>query len=237
MVYFKNQEQYIQLDIYNLDTEETVLNRLAARLNTLYRYLYFPAGVPTIEGMLNSNSEEDELPPIDKITIDDIVTLYISYNEQFLQFSEEKEMFDSILFAEQQNINEITGKVFNLSNIFSETDTFVKNINTRIEKESVKAQSIEKIYYQLDQVRGISYTKFVLEKINFTVTLSVDNISLMEVFNNILLDHNVPFATKNEYYKILKDFVPPTEWSEYKTEEDIILNQLGYKYRKKNEIT
>ena len=88
-------------------------------------------------------------------------------------------MFDSILFAEQQNINEITGKVFNLSNIFSETDTFVKNINTRIEKESVKAQSIEKIYYQLDQVRGISYTKFVLEKINFTVTLSVDNISLM----------------------------------------------------------
>ena len=154
MVYFKNQEQYIQLDIYNLDTEETVLNRLAARLNTLYRYLYFPAGVPTIEGMLNSNSEEDaievinilyliksapnfadlydELPPIDKITIDDIVTLYISYNEQFLQFSEEKEMFDSILFAEQQNINEITGKVFNLSNIFSETDTFVKNINTRI---------------------------------------------------------------------------------------------------------
>ena len=58
MVYFKNQEEYILLDIYNLDTDETVLNRLAARLNTLYRYLYFPAGVPTIEGMLKSNSEE-----------------------------------------------------------------------------------------------------------------------------------------------------------------------------------
>jgi hypothetical protein len=245
MVYFKNQEEYILLDIYNLDTDETVLNRLAARLNTLYRYLYFPAGVPTIEGMLKSNSEEEsivvmnilymiksapnfadlyeELPQIDKLTIDDIVTLYVSYNEQILQFSVEKQMFDSILLAEQQNIKEITGKVFNLSNIFLTRDSVVNGINTRIEKESLKAQSIEKIYYQLDQVKGISHTKFVLEKINFTVTLRVDNISLMEVFNNIRLDHNVPFATKNEYYKILKDFVPPVEWSEYKTEEDIIL--------------
>ena len=84
MVYFKNQEQYIQLDIYNLDTEETVLNRLAARLNTLYRYLYFPAGVPTIEGMLNSNSEEDAIEVINILYLIYIyLKIYIIPNSYF----------------------------------------------------------------------------------------------------------------------------------------------------------
>jgi hypothetical protein len=164
------------------------------------------------------------LSPIIRMSDEDIVNLHIIYNQQLVDFfNEDKVIFDSIMFEKQQSIKNVTGKRFNILDMFSNREGYIKNIQTRIERESEKSNNMERLYYQLDQLKGITCTDFVLERINFTITLDTGNISLMEVFNNIILEPNIPFATKNDYYKILKDFVPPAEWSEYKTEQDIIL--------------
>ena len=249
MVYFKNEEEYLNIEIYNLDTDQNILNRLAAKLKTLKNYLYFPDGEPNTEQILLANTEEtaievknilsiiqntesfadlyEELLPIMakmKITLDSVVELFVIYNKNILEYSAfDKTMFETILFSESQNIKDVTGKNFNIIDIFSRKDTINRNINDNIKNNITRSLIIEKIYYQLDNVPEIPYTKFVTEKINFSITIDTNISSIMEIFNNIILDHNAPFATKNEYYKILKDFVPPVEWAEYKTEDDIIL--------------
>ena len=44
-----------QFDVYDLDTQQSSINRLAAELTTLPKYLYFPDGIPTITQFQNKN--------------------------------------------------------------------------------------------------------------------------------------------------------------------------------------
>jgi hypothetical protein len=55
--------------------------------------------------------------------------------------------------------------------------------------------------------------------------LDLKDISLLEIFNNIKLNTSVPFATVNNFYKILKEFTPPPDWS-ISLDDGIILKIL-----------
>jgi hypothetical protein len=68
-------------------------------------------------------------------------------------------------------------------------------------------------------------TPFHTERVKLDISLDIDDISLMELFNYLILNEGVPLATINNYYKILKDYVPNEDWTF--SEEDILLLKVS----------
>ena len=109
---------------------------------------------------------------------------------------------------------QVFGFIIKTNDIWKQRKQINASITDKIEanKNQVKQQLI--LFKQFDQIKtGIKYTDFELLKSVFELTLNISGISLLEVFNNIILNENVPFATTHSFYKILKDFIPPSNWS------------------------
>lgn len=110
-------------------------------------------------------------------------------------------------------------RIFNLIKI--NVDEILKNRNNFIDKEIQKnkkeCKNKIKIFQNFDKNKGVKYTDFELNKIKFTITLDIKDISLLEIFNNLKLTPYVPFATANNFFKILKDFNPSPTWSYFLT--------------------
>ena len=47
----------IKFIVYELDTQKSAINRLAAELKTLPNYLYFPSGIPTLNEFHNERGD------------------------------------------------------------------------------------------------------------------------------------------------------------------------------------
>jgi hypothetical protein len=55
--------------------------------------------------------------------------------------------------------------------------------------------------------------KFIVKKNKVSVDINLENkITILELFNSLRLNDNVPFAKCKEFYKILKGFTPSVEW-------------------------
>ena len=71
-----------------------------------------------------------------------------------------------------------------------------------------------KIFKIFEEEEVGTFTEFELEKVKFEFELELENVSsILEIFNNIILNTNIPFASTNNFYKIFKGFIPPVEWS------------------------
>lgn len=231
--------------IYDLDTDISILNRIASRLNTLPKYLYFPDGVPAIEQFKTNENiiVEDVLTQIqnydnttftplykdfkNKILLSnlkfDLIDPFIAYNQELKeQFRTGAETFNIWLEAIQREIESL-----NLTQNLSIQDIWTNRIQIRAsfssEIENNKRKSNEQLEYfqRIEGATELGYTSFELEKDRNELTLDLNNITLMEVFNYIKLNPNIPFASLDNFYKILKDFIPYEEWS--LTTEDIII--------------
>lgn len=234
MVRFNN----VQFKVYDLDTIDTVFDRLASNLKSLPNYLYFPDGLPTMdmiysdininvenlyETIISNSSKADSFEQI-QIFLEDIkpkleqhnlslninvLPLYIAYN---------KLIKDTILFgshiidAIQDVINKIVKEV-DVNFLFEIRNSTIKKFKTDIENNINKTNRLVEKFESFESIVGISFTKFILEKVTFEIILNLKGISLMELFNSIVLNHNIPFANIKDYFKILKDFVPNNEWN------------------------
>lgn len=235
------------LDIYDLDTQQSAIQRIASKLQTIPRYLYFPDGKPTIDDLSekDSNIKVKDLLAIIKSTIfgTDVVKLYeqikdqieemglglrqdvlipfIVYNKNIITGFEEPILLNIQTELEKVNFFGIDEYV-DVVNIWENRELYRKDIITSI--ESIKKKSIEqeKIFNQFSRVSSlIPYSKFELERTTFQFELVMNHITLMELFNHIQLNSLVPFACINNIYKILKDFIPPPDWKQ--SLEDAIL--------------
>ena len=64
---------------------------------------------------------------------------------------------------------------------------------------------------ELDDTRV--YTEFRLNQVVFRMKLNLPDLSsLLELFNELTTSAFIPFANCQEYYKILKEFIPSTDW-------------------------
>ena len=108
--------------IYNLDNEQTILERIASKLNTLPKFLFFMNGIPTIKEFHND---------ILQIEVEDLFKLIKdnSFNENFSEFYD-KIKSGIILIFQNETVNyetiqsyydkKILGIVFyNLDNLFA----------------------------------------------------------------------------------------------------------------------
>jgi hypothetical protein len=88
-------------------------------------------------------------------------------------------------------------------------ERFTKKIND-VQKES---EEQKKRYQDFDKVsKKIKHTIFEQESVTFEFSLDLTNITIMEIFNHVRLNTGVPFATIDNFFKILNDFNPPETW-------------------------
>ena len=218
--------------IYELDTQKSFINRLAAYYNTLPKYLYFPNGIPDIytqdniivEDLLQIIKEDGKedidfeqlyysiYPKLSQSNLDiktDILIPFISYNK-FIELH--TETFTEIFLG--QLSNKITQlKIFaNVKNIWKNRFQYKKSLDEKIENNKKTVKKQVNIFSNFDKVVGIPYTEFELEKTTFFMELDILEMTILEIFNTIKLNEYIPFATVQNFYKILKDFIPSEDW-------------------------
>ena len=82
-------------------------------------------------------------------------------------------------------------------------------------------------YTDID-IEGTDYTV----KIENTADIGGTDMSILEVFNYIITNNNTPYAISNNYFKLLKDFIPLKSWNVYAT---ILTDSILLKVNNKDE--
>ena len=237
MVYINEKE----FKLYDLDTVDTILTRIAADNNTLVKFLYLPGGIPTlkefktkevvvnIENLLDTikNSKDfndlanNIIEKLDqqKLSINEIIKLFIIYNKSIddIEKSDDPEYkklyLDYTLGEIEKSVIKKTGNKVNIQDILINKITNINEYNILISENKKKTLEIVQDFENFNSIHGIPYSKFELKTINFEVELNIGDLSLLEIFNNIQLTDFVPFASAFTFYKIRKEFVPPIEWN------------------------
>ena len=233
----------IKFIVYELDTQKSAINRLAAELKTLPNYLYFPSGIPTlnefhnergdivVEDLLKKLSIGDESDKNFVVNLEEIKTKiaqqklnmildilppYIAYNKMLAEIPEDYQQVYSLIFQEKLDKSDLFEKPQNIYNIWEKREEIKMSFDTQIKNNAKSSKTYIDLFKQYYSIKkGVSYTPFELERVNFEFTLDMSNIYIIEIFNQIQLNSYVPFACINNTFKILKDFIPPTEWSIY----------------------
>jgi hypothetical protein len=225
-------------EIYDLDTQESVINRLASQYKTIPKYLYFPSGIPkfnqetknievidllsilmdkknAVDFMKIYNIVKDKLSQKKLDLYDDIILPYIAKNESFSKENGEFLLLSVQNTIEKNGISNILGRKIDLPNVKEyDLDIIRADIDAQIKQAKTFTEDYIKKIKKFNSIKTpIKYTPFELEKVDFEFSIDIKDVSIMEVFNSIVVNPYVPFATINNFYKILKDFLPPISWN------------------------
>ena len=240
--------------IYELDSLDSFKYRLAYTMGTLESFLYFPNGVTDadirnkkskiivedllaeIKNSASTNSSVGQLvtdiqAKIGKTKFDrgkQIVKLWLAYNKQLKKDVkvQGKIALDDIGDQLQKNKTYISSRQIHTA--WGESDrtkTYTKDRINRNEDRVKNTLSVFAEYTAVDE--SSAYTTFEIEHIEFILTLNLHNLSLLELFNSVQVNPMVPFATTNNFYKIVNDFIPPDEWTT--SEEESLILQVYQK--------
>ena len=229
--------------VYDLDTFESVINRLASELKTIPRYLYFTDGNPDMEDFYNSDGNiivenllnlvigddagidfinifenvKDKIKQNGLDMFEDIFLPFIAFNKTISDAPDQVRGSYILLIQIELEKHNIFDKVPDIQYIWdNKRDEIISSINKGIIFTKNKVREQVKLLNQFYKITSIiPYSKFELEKVNFEFTLDIVHVTVMEIFNQIELNPGVPFACINNLYKILKDFVPSEEWDIY----------------------
>lgn len=243
--------------LYELDNIETVKKRIASMLDTTVDYLYFP-DIPdlnlydfkqnlTVENLLDdikksakNNSSIVQL--IDELTkkqprkysiqnnVRNVIKIWMAYNTHL---------------TKEKALDKISKLVVDQKYFKTETDfqreckdkkEIIKDLKTDINNTITSSEYKLVLFREFGAVEeSILFTEFELEYAIFELNLRLQNISFEELFNDIVLNNSVPFATVKSFYKILKDFIPPDEWAVSYTSLDPKIKHR-YRTRKQDQI-
>ncbi len=249
-----------EMKVYTIDTVETIVDRIASDMQTIPHFLYFPEGEPTIEdftsdvnikvidvrsiitdpkfGLGFGNMYKNVRPILsEKVNNQQIVEIFITETKAIAEV--DKSMVNAYLLAIDQDIQKLNIDGVDIYEILDNKDKYNSSYNNILQtlKKTIKAHT--KQAESIDNMVGIEFTEFELEKVNFDLILNLMNISIMELFNQVQLNNSVPFACINGFFKILKDFTPEEEWSGYLENAIImkVLQKAEYKNIKASDYT
>jgi hypothetical protein len=225
--------------VYDMDTLQTIINRIASRLETIPKYLYFKDGLPDIEVFKTGNNIEVEdilsilknfsnkstkfttlyenmVDKIQQQNLDlknDILVPFIIYNNTLA--NNPKQFQDAFILVYQDEINKspLFDDNIDIKNIWENRVQSIESINAQIKTTTKEASQQQDMFRKITDADVIPYTPFEVEKLDFKILINMGDISIIELFNYIQLSPKIPYAFVNNFYKILKDFTPFKEWA------------------------
>jgi hypothetical protein len=247
-----------QFVVYDLDTQQSAINRLAAQLKTIPKYLYFPDGIPTMEQFYEENGNiqvEDLLEIItgdkagynfvqifeqikDKLSQqklkirEDVFIPFVVFNKNLADAPLDMKGVYVLMMQTELDKSNIFANEQKIERIWDDRERIINDFTNLIKTNLLDAKTQKDIFKRFTQVSKIlPYTPFELERVDFEFTLNMIHVSIMELFNHIQLNPGVPFACINNIFKILKDFIPSDEWELY------LESAIIFKVLQKTEIT
>jgi hypothetical protein len=222
-----------KIKIYQLDNINTIIQRIASDKKTLSKYLYFPEEIPTknteniivedIVQIINNYSDDitfsdlyteikDKLEQNNLSLETDILPLFLLLNKT-LSETDDDSMLGSLLLAIQQELDNLKIKV-DISDLYKKQENFIIELENNKNKLKKLVKTQNELFEQFENIQeGINFTQFYLEKSSMDLELNFENIGIMEIFNQLQLNKNVPFATINNFYKIYKQSIPSPDWN------------------------
>ena len=222
-----------KIRVYKLDTDRTIISRIATHLNTLPKYIYgLPDDIVSVDNIkvkdilalikkdANKSSDIDtfleknkeRLKSLD--TKKDVLYVWLAYNKNMESMSE----YSSIIldqFAEPL----VKAGYFSSNKEFIQfwktgRETVKKDLEINLKKEKNESKKYTDLYEIFENIEeGLGFTDFKTERVMLSMILDLKDTTILEIFNNLLLNESIPFAICKNYYKILKDYIPPEEWA------------------------
>jgi len=235
-----------KVEIYELDTIDSIFIRIATALETIPKYLYFRSGIPDIkifytennievEDILNDIKENDSLEFnnfFEKIKpklqfginlYEDIFIPFIIYNKSLIDI--DKSYIGGMILYINEDIkkNDYFPNIrVDIKKIWDERNITISHINNFIRLNKDNNKEIIDQNKILQEKIPIPFTEFELERLRFSFFLNIENTSIIEIFNLIHLTNRIPFASINGFYKVLKDNIPSKDWG-ISLENDIVI--------------
>lgn len=206
-----------KIQIYVGDTEQSVKERIAARIQTLPKYLSFTTNINLASDSFPLSQVEDIYAKIKKHSndidgskilelqnlyqgkkfVEDVVKIWIAGNtavEEILTYGNTFSAFNPI--SQQLKVSES-----DLENFWSERESTLKDLQEQIERNKKKSREQTKSLASIRQeVEEIQYTSFFQEDTIYEMTV-VTRFSLVELFNLFKATENIPLAKYLEFYK------------------------------------
>jgi len=246
-----------QFKIYELDTTESIIERLAGSMNTIPKYIYFEDRVPTLEeyhsdkniqfidilDIVKTTTKVLELKSLlaDKIeqqSLDMVLDVYIP----FFTMSDVIATFPvgyegtaiEAMAAELIENNHVSDNDLDTARILSELKQTQKHYQNQINANKTKVADNLVMHREYGAIDILAkHTTFNIERLQFTMKLftDVEDLSLLDLFNHILLTEHIPYASIGKFYKVFKGHVPDPSWNI--TLDDGIVMKMIYDQQKK----
>jgi hypothetical protein len=229
--------EVITIDVYPSDTEYTIQQRVAAKLNSTPNYISVDLDLRQIRSEKTATIEVVNLLRILKDRRDKNFKFYKNtdvYNAIKKKVGKNFSLLEDVIapfiyfrvsddeeFAQTEYIDyaqhaiksiETLGETapeIDISNVSQKKAEFLSKLEAAIDENKKAVAKFVEGYKKLESMVGKPYTDFELERVEIQLTMNFKNMDIMSVFNRIILTKDVPFASLNDYYKILKGTVPP----------------------------
>jgi len=224
---------------YTLDTIDTFKNRVSVFLNTLPIFLYFPDKITSDDIRPKSKKKIEVIDFLAEIKnsaknnsslvelVDDIQKkMGKNYNVE-----KENGVID-IWVAHNDFLHKLSKKASRIEKLIADLDAKKLYSSTRLYK-NLEKDNIEKIKKTIDRSLDIfrrtsdiytsqlvafessidiESTLLKIEDVQYIIKFNLEDTSILEMFNDIILNKNTPFASSFNFFKILRDFIPSNEW-------------------------
>lgn len=233
-----------EFKIYDLDSIDTILNRIASNMVTLREYLYFPgkSKIPTIDELksdantnvidlfhiiINSTdfSElfsfiEDKLDQ-QKLSIKKVIEIFIAYNTSIAEAYNKADISYGItttnyyLSIIQATVDAVLTERIDYVSIRDSRKQIYSFYQNKIKTNISNVANQINDFEAFTLLNGIPFTKFELESVYIEVELTLKNMTPLEIFNKLKLTNSVPFASCMDFFKVRKEISPISKWNTF----------------------
>lgn len=228
-----------KFDILPKDNTETILERYAYYKNTLPKYLFFEKEFKigednTVENILDILKQYNDTyknfyekykyiypdKDIEKqksyISIQEILELWIMYSKSVTIPEEYKDQIYQLFIQEIYSIHDID---INIEEILEKSKNTKLEIAEKIENFRKQFESKK----SLDSVTPVPFTDIDIQYLSISCKLNIPELTLSEVFNDIILNNDIPFVYFKNFFKILKKFKVDEAWYEETQKDELVL--------------
>jgi hypothetical protein len=222
-------ELYEDKNIEVVDLKSIIEN--AENLTYIYNYIYKINEEENNEE--NEENEEEKLKNdymLKNLTMYNLVTLYITFNKNIEETAQNELIYPGFFKDEKiksifNEANKLVKKSIDLNqikDIWLRRNGIKESFEHKIESnyndwidDNVKFPKNTLSYFKhFQNEKELSFTEFEKQKVKFEIDIKINNfLSILEIFNELKLNEDIPFVVTHSFYKIYKDFIPPLEWT------------------------
>jgi predicted outer membrane protein len=224
-------------NVYSFDTINSVVERLSALMNTLPEYLYIPVeensrlflerlrtkDTAVVRDLLKQMKTQQlsELSSLVDILkgpnapnflvkkkldiILDVISPSIAYSKDLSVLPEDE--IAPLLLRVKHSLDDSVGNV-----LIEQMWERKKSIKEDITRGIARNKALVEESGELIREKPLNHTKFKQDDIALRYVFNMKDLTLLEIFDKIVLTPRIPFTSSNDLYKILRDFTPDPDW-------------------------